>query len=585
MFNAVALCRGTLLISLLSYGNMAAAEKTKWLKFTTPNFELYTDAGERKGRDALKRLDQLRQILQSIPQSQNGPLAPLRVYLFDKDTEYRNFKPATAGSGFHATGADRDYLVMRGTGGDTYKTIFHEYTHLVLDRSSVRVPRWIEEGAAEYYSMTEPDGKLRAKLGKAISAHQKMVRRTTQWIKPEVLQALRRNSAEFKEQPRTGMVYAQSWVMTHQLISTDRYKAAIPRFSELLMDGTAYAPAFMTAFGVSVEAAWKDLSVYARANKYAQIRFNLTPDTISSIKGEKVSNADVALPLAELQLVLGNDRHAETILKQVAADTESSEASTALGMLALRRRSFDEAREHFQTAIEQNSELAAPHFGLAIAIKESSGDQQVIAESLRKCAELSPNFAEAHYTLGKLAGASKRYQEAVDHFQRAATAYPKAAVYWQSLAVAHHQLKQTEAARRAAYKAYFASATEEEIAMVIATLELVDGRQVQVAAKKAAVSAAAAVSDRRGDTRLDGTLIRVDCIGEAARFHVLTGEKRVLLHSLRPQEISLKNSSAETREFECGPQKKLSVSVEYNARPDAGMRSVGDVIAIEFKAN
>ena len=130
-----------------------------------------------------------------------------------------------------------------------------------------------------------------------------------------------------------------------------------------------------------------------------------------------------------------------------------------------------------------------------------------------------------------------------------------------------------------------ASATEEEIAMVIATLELVDGRQVQVAAKKAAVSAAAAVSDRRGDTRLDGTLIRVDCIGEAARFHVLTGEKRVLLHSLRPQEISLKNSSAETREFECGPQKKLSVSVEYNARPDAGMRSVGDVIAIEFKAN
>jgi tetratricopeptide (TPR) repeat protein len=213
------------------------------------------------------------------------------------------------------------------------------------------------------------------------------------------------------------------------------------------------------------------------------------------------------------------------------------------------------------------------------------GDPQMVAGSLRKCAELSPNFAEAHYALGQMARNSKRYEESADHFERAATAYPDVGVYWYSLAVALHQLQQTEAARRAAYKAYFAAATQQETATVMAILNLVDNRQVQVASTDADVSSAGTVAAKRGDTRLDGTLIRVDCIGEAARFHVLTGERRVLLYSLRPQEIALKNSGAGTREFECGPQKKLSVSVEYNARPDASLLSAGDVVAIEFKAN
>jgi tetratricopeptide (TPR) repeat protein len=402
---------------------------------------------------------------------------------------------------------------------------------------------------------------------------------------PETLQALRRDSAEYREQTRSGIVYAQAWIITHQWISSERYSAAIARFSELLNDGTTYAPAFLSAFGVPLETAWKDLALYAKANRYRELRFTLAPDQISQMRGQRLIDTELAPVLAELQLLLGNEQQAEAILKQHAGAAETAEALTVFGTAALRKRDLEAARAHFENAVEQNAKLAATHYGLAMTMKESGADPQEIANSLQNCIRLSPNFAEAHYVLGQMARDSKQYGEAAGHFERAAASYPKRAVYWHSLAAALHELKQTEAARRAAYKAYFASASAEEMTKVMAILDLVDSRRVQIAAKTADVSAAATLSDRKGDTRLDGTLIRVDCIGESARFHVLAGEKRVLLHSLKPHEIALKNTTAQTREFECGPQKRLAVSVEYNARPDAGLRSAGDVVAIEFKAN
>jgi tetratricopeptide (TPR) repeat protein len=578
--------RYTLLLILLSSGWMPAAEKSKWLKFTTPHFEIYTDAGERKGRDALKRLEQLRQALEFIPRSQNAPQPPVRVFLFDNDRDYKNYKPAGAGPGYHQAGADRDYLVMRGTGGDTYKTVYHEYTHMVFNRSSVRVPRWIEEGTAEYYSTAEPDGKTRVKLGKPIAAHQKLLKNSAQWLKPELFQSARRDSIVYKEQLRSGIFYAQPWAMVHMFLSAERYKTSVPRYAELLAEGTAYAPAFMDAFGMPVETAWKELAFYIKSNKWPNGRFNLAPDSISALKPEKAELKGLALPLAELQLLIGNDKPAEAALKQIAAEEESAEALALLGTLALRSRRFDAAKANFEQSIERNPELAAAHFGLAIALRETRGGHALIVEHLEKCVELSPNFAEAHSVLGALAASGKHYAEAVEHYQRAASAYPRQAAYWHGLALAHYYRKQPESARRAAYKAYFAASTEQETAGILAVLDLVDGKQVQVAAHKADVSALAAIAERRGDTKLDGTLIRVDCIGQAARFHVMTqDEKRVLLYSLRPQEIALKNTTSETREFVCGPQRRLAVRVEYNARPDSGLRSAGDVVSIEFRSN
>src|SRR5688572_21834431 len=381
----------------------APAEKTKWLKFTTPHFELYTDAGERRGRDVLKRLDQLRQVLQYIPRSENAPHGPVRVFVFDQDRDYRNYRPAGAGLGYHHATGDGDYLVMRGTGGETFRTVFHEYTHMVLDRSSIRMPRWIEEGTAEYYSTLDPDGKVRARAGKPISIHQKMLKNQSQWLKPDTFQAVRRDSVAYKEQLRSGIFYAQPWALVHQLITTERYMSSIPRYAELLADGQSYGPAFMEAFGRPAETAWKELALYARANKYANVRIQLAPDTISQMKGEKVTNAEMAFPLAELQLTIGNDSVAEPVLKEIAAESESAAVLTALGALALKRRALEEAKTYFEKAVEQNSELAATYFGLAMTIREMRGDPQAIADNLKKCIELSPNFAEAHYALGTAA--------------------------------------------------------------------------------------------------------------------------------------------------------------------------------------
>ena len=45
-------------------------------------------------------------------------------------------------------------IVMSGTGRRefTFYVIFHEYTHLLVDQNVRRLPLWLHEGLAEFYS-------------------------------------------------------------------------------------------------------------------------------------------------------------------------------------------------------------------------------------------------------------------------------------------------------------------------------------------------------------------------------------------------------------------------------------------------
>ncbi len=76
-----------------------------------------------------------------------------------------------------------------------------------------------------------------------------------------------------------------------------------------------------------------------------------------------------------------------------------------------------------------------------------------------------------------------------------------------------------------------------------------------------------------------GVLSRVDCLGEMARLHVLTGRASVALLIRRPDQVTITGGT--TRELRCGPQ-KTAVSVEYVAGNDGKYATIGDLRAIEF---
>jgi tetratricopeptide (TPR) repeat protein len=185
--------------------------------------------------------------------------------------------------------------------------------------------------------------------------------------------------------------------------------------------------------------------------------------------------------------------------------------------------------------------------------------------------------------LGTMLSAADRLAEAVEHLARAASILPRQAYFWHALALAHQRLGQPEEARRAAYRAARAAVTEQEAEMARAAIRLTDQQEVARKSDRPPVGTPDGWKEKRGDSRIEGTLRQIDCLGSSARFHVRTADRSLALYVANPGEVLLRNISSVTFEFRCGPQKPASVSVEYNARPDATLGTDGDVVAIEFR--
>jgi tetratricopeptide (TPR) repeat protein len=82
-------------------------------------------------------------------------------------------------------------------------------------------------------------------------------------------------------------------------------------------------------------------------------------------------------------------------------------------------------------------------------------------------------------------------------------------------------------------------------------------------------------------TRLDGEVIRVDCMGERARFWVRSGSETKKLIIVNPNEVVTGPDGA-TLEFRCGTQRR-AVVIGYEARNDPTTETVGRIRYIEFR--
>ena len=69
--------------------------------------------------------------------------------------------------GFYVPLPGRDAIVLQGLEATFRRAVVHEYTHLAVQYSGGRYPRWLNEGIAEYYSTLRAVG-ARAEYGHAL---------------------------------------------------------------------------------------------------------------------------------------------------------------------------------------------------------------------------------------------------------------------------------------------------------------------------------------------------------------------------------------------------------------------------------
>ena len=167
------LCAGRLATALLC--TLAAlpavgSEGPRWLKIQSPNFELFTTAGERNGREVARHFEQVRAFFREAMGLglKSGP--PVRIVVFRSDKEFAPYAPNDFAAAFYLGAEDRDYVVMKSGSSEFFPVAVHEYIHLLVKHSGIAAPVWFNEGLAELYSNLKPlAGKI--EVGDIIMAH------------------------------------------------------------------------------------------------------------------------------------------------------------------------------------------------------------------------------------------------------------------------------------------------------------------------------------------------------------------------------------------------------------------------------
>ncbi|MCP4515383.1 MAG: tetratricopeptide repeat protein, partial [Delftia sp.] len=211
-----------------------------------------------------------------------------------------------------------------------------------------------------------------------------------------------------------------------------------------------------------------------------------------------------------------------------------------LGNALALQGSLTGAVSHYNKALQINPNFAEAHnnLGNALALQ---GNLTGATSHYNKALQINPNHAEAHFLLGVMAATDNRHTEAIESLRLATGLLPRQANFWHALALAYHKTGQRELAHRSARRALDAARTPQESDMARAAIRLTQTPEPVHLTGRPAVRTPAAWFNKQGDSRAEGELVRIDCVEEAARFHVRTGAETLALWVADPGKVLLKN--------------------------------------------
>jgi tetratricopeptide (TPR) repeat protein len=414
------------LLLLLLACAQAAVAKDDWTSVRSKNFFLVGNAGEKEIKQVANRLEQFREVFRHLFRdvSFDSPV-PTTVVVFKNDGAYKPFKPVVEGkirdvAGYFQSGEDVNYITLtppRGGGEDPYRTIYHEYVHLLVANNlgAGSVPPWFNEGLAEYYSTFSVDDARKVRLGDLIDSHILLLRQTRMPPLKTLFEldyySLHRNRSEARS-----VFYAQAWALVHYIIQSNN-GARLPqmnKFLELTAAGRPVGPAFVEAFQTDLAAMEKELKNYVNGNSFrahvATFKNRLEFD--AEMEAAPLTEAEADAYLGDLLLHTHRlEEAAARLQKAIAADPKLGMAHASLGLVRVRQRRFDEAGRHLREAVAADSRNYLAHYYYAYALSREGMDEservlgyspekvREMRASLERAAALKPGFPETYHLL------------------------------------------------------------------------------------------------------------------------------------------------------------------------------------------
>ena len=610
------LSAAALIAAALACSPSAAMAAEQWLKLTTPDFELFTPAGEKDARAAILHFQQIQNFFLRSTGAKSSASARVRVIVFRSEKEFRLYRPYEVAAAFYAGSNSRDYIVMKDITSDSYTAAVHEYFHLWVKNS--RLPLWLNEGLADFYSTLAPTGD-KVKIGDFPPGRFQALQ-DNKWVPLASLLTADEKSAFYNEKDRAGIYYAESWALVHMLNLSDNYRAKFDELYTAVFNGAASADSFQRVYGKSPAEIEKDLQQYVHGNAFkgALLAIKLEKAT-DKPEVQNASALESGMVLADLEAITkGKEADAKLAYEKLAREfPQSWEVEAALARLAWRANGLEEARSHFSQAVQLGSSDAQLYLDYSRLLRQANEPASALLPLLAKAVELNPDFSAAHYDLGYALFSEKKYREAIEQLRKVPQVTREQALsYFRLLAYAHYQLNELDDARKDAESArQYATATNE----ILETEKFIEAVKRMAEPRPAAGSSAAETRDSTETARenaperakkepgqllgrndpaevredpgpffkppalfAEGILQSIDCLGKSARVRVLVAGKPMAFALVDPAAVEIKGSSG-TIDFSCGKQQPTKIVIGYVLEDNRQLGTIGNVRSMEMK--
>ncbi|MCB2057797.1 MAG: hypothetical protein H6916_02050 [Novosphingobium sp.] len=271
----------------------------EWLEASSNHFVVYGNTSEsnlRKFSDQLERYDAA---MGKITSTSNPPPSPsnrVTVYLVDNEEAVRKLigggKAARFVGGFYIPRAGGSLAVIprvqSGGGNDggmgwSMIVLLHEYAHhFLISNSAFPYPRWMGEGAAEFFASAnfEKDGSVglgRPAVHRANELALAADVTATDLLDPEHYEKRRGKSTAYDA------YYGKSWLLYHYLTFSAERKGQLSAYSRALLSGKSMVEAGHAAFGDFAQLE-KELDSYLRKPRMSYLKLAgtaLDPGTVT----------------------------------------------------------------------------------------------------------------------------------------------------------------------------------------------------------------------------------------------------------------------------------------------------------------
>lgn len=622
-----------------------------WYKVKTSNFTLIGNTDKEQIKKVGIKLEQFRESLRRlVPHLRNDSPISTTVIVFKDNQSFHPYKPLNDKgqitewvSGYFQSGLDINYIAIAfgRKDEDSYQTIFHEYTHYLIDYNLRRsnIPPWYGEGLAEFYDKFTVEKDRVVKIGGRNDEHIKILK-ANGLIPLDKFFQTDYKTLRLYNKFRANLFYAQSWALMHYFIRADqgRRKTQIELFLKLIMQKQKPAEAFKQAFDMNYEDLERKLSQHIKTGNLNAVATDFNDKLTNGMKVSQTSItlSEVEANLGDLLYQRARFSQAEDHLKKaLQINPDQSFANSTLGLVRLKQKRFAEAEKYMKRAIKFVEQDYLIFFRYAFFLSRetvsinnyisSYTDERTrkMKAALNKSISLNPVFPESYNLLGFInLVRNENIDEGITHFKKALEISPGKQNYLLNIAELYLRQQEFEKAKiiaenitrnpdteiyqnRAELILRRIKRIENEYASV--TKDALSSDTFNVNKKDTATKNSKALTEEElernrkqteseaisevlrrpkiGEIRIVGKILDITCSNNRVIITISTENELMKLKSADFKRLRLMTYIKEMRgvEFGCGTfQKEVMAVLTYKPIGEVEDRIVGEVVAIEF---